>query len=132
MTPKNFLKKAWQFSDEVKRKEFIRANALNIPQTSLEDEVIAELSKAGWNTGLLMVALRILQILPSAKILCTLLKMIDDGVSSVPNGVAMKKQLQANLKKVMEKQLALAEVQKQYKAAKKKATERKKQSKNPL
>lgn len=117
----SFIKEAWAKTDEEERKQFIRANVGKISQAELEKELLARLQKAGWNVGLLMVAQRILQVIPSEPILHGLLQLIADGASYVPNGAAMRQRLQTNLDGLIAKNPALAEAQRRFTALRKSA-----------
>lgn len=109
-----FIEQAWGLTDEAKRKSFVRAKVHGLDRAELEARMVAELDRAGWNNGLLMVALRILQVVPSEPILHQLMAMIRGGVSGVPNGAARRTQLKGYLAGLTAKHPALADAAKRF------------------
>ena len=83
----------------------------------LEKVVRREMDKAGWNVGILMVAQRILQIVPSQKITHGLLAMEAKGAAPTPNGPTLHKQLRANLEHLASRHPALADAEKSFRAS---------------
>jgi hypothetical protein len=114
MDADEFVKLAWAHRDEAARKDFVRAHAPSLPLAELERAVTRTLEEAGWNIGILMVALRILQILPSEAILHFLMAMDSEGATFAPGGARLRAQLRGHLKALTAKHPALAEAAKRY------------------
>lgn len=116
-----FVKEAWNLTDEEQRKTFVRTNVGKVSQKALEKEILKQLDQWGWNSGLLMVAQRVLQVLPSEPILHRLLSLIAEGASFVPNGTAMRARLKANLDGLIAKHPNLVEAQRRFNVLREKA-----------
>lgn len=114
MDADEFVKLAWAHRDEAARKDFVRAHAPSLPLAELERAVTRTLEEAGWNIGILMVALRILQIIPSEVILHFLMAMDSEGATFAPGGARLREQLRGHLKALTAKHPALAEAAKRY------------------
>lgn len=116
MNAEKFVRDAWATTDQEARKQFVRAHVGKVSLPELEKVVLREMDKAGWNVGILMVAQRILQIVPSQKIMHGLLAMEAKGAAPTPNGPTLHKQLRANLEHLASRHPALADAEKSFRA----------------
>jgi hypothetical protein len=114
MNASDFVKQAWALKDEAQRKDFVRAHVHSLPQGDVEAALLAELERAGWNIGLLMVALRVLQVVASEVLLHALMAMVSEGATFVPGGDRLRPWLDGHLKGLLAKQPALAEAATRY------------------
>ena len=103
--------------DQEARKLYVRAHVAKVSLPELEKVVLREMDKAGWNVGILMVAQRVLQIVPSQKIMRGLLEMEAKGAAPTPNGPTLHKQLRANLEHLASRHPALADAEKSFRAS---------------
>jgi hypothetical protein len=71
-----FVKTARAAPDEKSRKAFIRSRLAEVDIDELETELVAELERAGWHQGTLMVAVRVLQIVPLEPVLHQVLRLL--------------------------------------------------------
>lgn len=117
MNAEKFVRDAWATTDQEARKLFVRAHVAKVSLPELEKVVLREMDKAGWNVGILMVAQRILQIVPSQKIMHGLLAMEAKGAAPTPNGPTLHKQLRANLEHLASRHPALADAEKSFRAS---------------
>lgn len=117
MNAEKFVRDAWATTDQEARKLFVRANVAKVSLPELEKVVLREMEKAGWNVGILMVAQRILQIVPSQRIMHGLLAMEAKGAAPIPNGPTLHKQLRANLEHLASRHPALADAEKSFRAS---------------
>lgn len=71
-----FVKTARAAPDEQSRKTFIRARLPDVDIDELEQELVAELERAGWHHPTLMVAIRLLQVVPLEPVLHQLMRLL--------------------------------------------------------
>ncbi|MCA9614035.1 MAG: hypothetical protein KC586_14860, partial [Myxococcales bacterium] len=109
-----FVRDAYAMRDEAKRKTFVRAHVHGLPRSEVESALIAALEDRGWQVGLLMVALRTLQVVPSERLLHYLMAMVSEGASYVPGGARLRGWLDGHVKSLIGKQDVLAEAAKRY------------------
>ncbi|CAN5400645.1 hypothetical protein BH09MYX1_BH09MYX1_12930 [soil metagenome] len=121
LNAEKFVRDAWATTDQEARKLYVRAHVTKVALPDLETVVLRELDRAGWNVGMLMVAQRVLQVVPSEKIMHHLLGMVSSGAGPVPNGPTLHKQLRANLDHLASRNAALADAQKRFGKPKKPA-----------
>ena len=126
MDAEKFVRDAWATTDQLARKQFVRDHVAKVALPELERVVLREIDRAGWNVGILMVAQRVLQVVPSEPIMHRLLSLVDGGVGSVPNGPTLHAQLRANLEHLVSKSQALADAEARFHAAAKGAKSAKK------
>jgi hypothetical protein len=118
MNAEKFVRDAWATTDQEARKLFVRANVTKVALPELEKVVVREIDRAGWNVGILMVAQRILQVVPSEPIMHRLLALEAEGAAAVPNGPTLHKQLRANLDHLASRSEALAQAEKRFRKTK--------------
>jgi hypothetical protein len=109
-----FVRTAWRTSNETKRKDYERAHVHGLPQAEVEAVLVAALYDCGWNTGLLMVALRVLQVVPAERVLHQLMAMLAEGVEGVPGGARMHPWLRGHVDGLIAKHPALADAAKRF------------------